>query len=180
MESFKQELTSAMDSLSKDLTSAMEELTSMLEGASEEIRKKVNEVSEGGSIVDGILGFVHAVDWTEKWIWGVLGLHILLLFFALFFRKSSNTQVGIFCFSLLSVYCAEIINGLGEKYWELFSKQKYFDKNGVFMSVMWSGPLLLISVVNLVNMMLSLTDLMVKWKRAELKHKHRESKRKEE
>ncbi|GER25947.1 transmembrane protein 18 [Striga asiatica] len=48
--------------------------------------------------------------------------------------------------------------------WRSFAGQNYFDSNGLFLSVLWSGPLLVI----------------VLWKRAELRHRARTAHSKEE
>ncbi|MCL7022835.1 hypothetical protein MKW94_023318 [Papaver nudicaule] len=61
-----------------------------------------------------------------------------------------------------------------------FAGQNYFDPRGIFLSVLWSGPLLIISIIILVNTLFSLCKLMVKWKRAELKHKTRAGRNKQE
>ncbi|KVH99976.1 Transmembrane protein 18 [Cynara cardunculus var. scolymus] len=55
----------------------------------------------------------------------------------------------------------------------IYSGQNYFDRHGVFLSVLWSGPLLVFSMIILVNTLFSLCQLIVKWKRAELRHRAR-------
>lgn len=42
---------------------------------------------------------------------------------------------------------AESINSFLGKNWKSFSSQNYFDPNGLFISVLWSGPLLLITIL---------------------------------
>lgn len=44
----------------------MDEITAILEHVTGEVRKKFQEMSDGGSIKDSILAFVHAVDWTVR------------------------------------------------------------------------------------------------------------------
>jgi len=39
---------------------------------------------------------------------------------------------------------------LGEN-WKSFASQNYFDRSGVFISVIWSGPLIFISIVSVVS-----------------------------
>ena len=48
--------------------------------------------------------------------------------------------------AVASVYCAEYINDFAGRHWEDFAGQNYFDKNGVFVSVMFSAPLLVVAV----------------------------------
>lgn len=55
------------------------------------------------------------------------------------------------CHAVAGVYFAEIINGILSKNWKNFATQNYFDPNGVFLSALWSGPLLVISMIILVS-----------------------------
>jgi hypothetical protein len=86
-------------------------------------------------------------------------------------------------------------------YWRSFASQNYFDPHGLFLSVLWSGPLLIIATIILVgvcsypfnlllfsffllfiltllsylqiNSLFSLCYMIVRWKRAELRHRAR-------
>ncbi|KAJ6291531.1 hypothetical protein OIU76_023581 [Salix suchowensis] len=40
--------------------------------------------------------------------------------------------------------------------WRSFASQNYFDPHGVFLSVVWSGPLLIIATIILINSLFSL------------------------
>lgn len=67
--------------------------------------------------------------------------------------------------------CAAASRQLAGKHWEKFSGQNYFDEKGFFAATMWSGPLLIILIVVIVNMLIQMFYLMVKVKRAEFKKK---------
>lgn len=156
----------------------MEQLASLIEEVSAEIRRQWLQSSPGstttqGSIKDSVLAFIHAVDWTEPWLILLLSFHAIVLFTAIKTRKNNNIQTGLFFTSLLCVYMAERLNTWLSHKWTAFARQPYFDHHGVFMSTVWSGPLLLISCVILVNGLLSLSTLIIKWKRAELRHRAR-------
>jgi hypothetical protein len=97
--------------------------------------------------------------------------HITLLVLAVASRKHSNVQMAMFYCGLICVYVAERMNIYLHRHWKSFARQPYFDSHGVFLSVVWSGPLLLVSALIIFNSLLTLTSLMVKWKRAELKHR---------
>ena len=81
---------------------------------------------------------------------------------------------------MAGVYLAERLNSFMGENWKSFAGQNYFDPQGVFLSVLWSGPLLVISIIILVNTLFSLCQLIVRWKRAELRHRARLSHNKEE
>ncbi|KAF4388185.1 hypothetical protein G4B88_021881 [Cannabis sativa] len=73
--------------------------------------------------------------------------------------------------ALGGVFLAERLNSFLGKNWKSFAGQNYFDPNGVFLSVLWSGPLLIIAIIILINTLFSLCHLIVRWKRAELRHR---------
>uniref|UniRef100_A0A7N2KVE9 Transmembrane protein 18 n=1 Tax=Quercus lobata TaxID=97700 RepID=A0A7N2KVE9_QUELO len=76
-------------------------------------------------------------------------------------------------FSVAGVYFAENFNRLLSENWKSFAGQNYFDPSGVFLSALWSGPLLVIAILILVNTLFSLCYLIVRWKKAELRHRAR-------
>lgn len=49
------------------------------------------------------------------------------------------------------MYLAERFNRVLAANWKSFAGQNYFDTNGLFLSVLWSGPLLFISIIILVS-----------------------------
>jgi hypothetical protein len=52
---------------------------------------------------------------------------------------------------VLLCYFAETLNTLAREHCELFSTQQYFDKTGIFTSLVFSAPLILIALVILVR-----------------------------
>ncbi|KAG4941908.1 hypothetical protein JHK87_045779 [Glycine soja] len=80
------------------------------------------------------------------------------------------TRIPCCVAALVGVYLAESLNRFLGKNWKSFSSHNYFDPSGLFMSVLWSGPLLVISMIILINTLFSLCYLIVRWKIAELKH----------
>ncbi|GJX14508.1 transmembrane protein 18 [Tanacetum coccineum] len=111
----------------------------------QEILEKVSAELRVGMqpAVDNFVGFFHAIDWKEPWL------------------------------LVAGVYLAERLNTVLSDNWKSFAGQNYFDRHGVFLSVLWSGPLLIFATIILVNTLFSLCNLIVKWKRAELKHRAR-------
>ena len=51
------------------------------------------------------------------------------------------------------IYLAERLNRLLGVHWQSFATQNYFDPHGLFLSVLWSGPLLIISMSILVSIL---------------------------
>ncbi|KAJ8431441.1 hypothetical protein Cgig2_014934 [Carnegiea gigantea] len=146
---------------------------------------------------DNFIGFFHAIDWKERWLICLLAFHVLLLLTAILSRKHVNLQMCLFLLAcrcpafllnpdtikfnaaVTGVYFAENLNQFISVHWQMFATQNYFDPHGLFLSVLWSGPLLVIAILILINTLFSLCHLIVQWKRAELRHRARLSQKKE-
>lgn len=79
------------------------------------------------------------------------------------------------------IYNADKLNRIAAQYWKAFSRQNYFQENGVFISAVVSAPLLLTMFIILLNYVLQSIDSLVEMKRRELLYKarqqhHRENK----
>ncbi|POO00221.1 Transmembrane protein [Trema orientale] len=162
----------------EELRSAMEEhmdqMADLVHKLSAELRSGLRPAYEN------FIGFFHAIDWKEPWLLGLVGFHFLLLLTTITSRKNLNFQMFLFLLALAGVYLAERLNNFLGKNWKSFASQNYFDPNGLFLSVLWSGPLLFIAIIILINTLFSLCHLIVRWKRAELRHRARLSRNKQE
>lgn len=162
----------------EDLKSAIEDhfdqMGDLLQKFSAELRSGLRPA------YDNFLGFFHAIDWKEPWLIGLVGFHFLLLLTAISSRKNINFQMFLFLLALAGVYLAERLNGFLGKNWKSFAGQNYFDPNGLFLSVLWSGPLLCIAIIILINTLVSLCHLIVRWKKAELRHRARLARNKQD
>ncbi|CAI9108826.1 OLC1v1008521C1 [Oldenlandia corymbosa var. corymbosa] len=163
----------------------MEEVTSALNAHIDQMADLVEKVSaelRAGftPAYNNFMGFFHAIDWKEPWLVGLLTFHVLLLLVVIFSRKNINFQMCLFLFALVGVYLAERLNVILADNWKSFATQNYFDPHGLFLSVLWSGPLLVIAIVILINTLFSLCYLIVRWKRAELRHRAREARNKQD
>lgn len=95
--------------------------------------------------------FSSAVDWSENWIRGLLAFHVVLLCLVVATRQNLDLQTFFFAVVCVLVFCSERLNGYCAQNWSQFSKQNYFDTHGVFAGIMYSGPLLLIGLFQLVR-----------------------------
>ncbi|OVA12309.1 Transmembrane protein 18 [Macleaya cordata] len=162
----------------EDLKSAMNEHMELM---SDLVEKFSGELRTGFQpAVDNFIGFFHAIDWKEPWLIGLMSFHVALLLTSLMSRKNINFQMFLFLMALAGVYFAEKINIFLGNNWKSFAGQNYFDPHGVFLSALWSGPLLFISIVILVNSLFSLCQLIVRWKKAELRHRARLARNKQD
>jgi hypothetical protein len=119
--------------------------------------------------------FINAVDWkNERWIHGLIAFHVILLTIAIITRRKQNIQIVLFIFICTIIWSAERINHWAAQNWNLFSTSNYFDANGIFLSIMLSLPLLLISVIMLGNLLLQTASLLITVKRKQIIHEQRQ------
>uniref|UniRef100_A0A803QQ00 Transmembrane protein 18 n=1 Tax=Cannabis sativa TaxID=3483 RepID=A0A803QQ00_CANSA len=154
-----------MDDLRSAMEEHMDQMADLVQKLSAELRTGLRPA------YDNFIGFFQAIDWKEPWLMGLLGFHFLVLLTTITSRKNLNFQMILFLLSLGGVFLAERLNSFLGKNWKCFAGQNYFDPNGVFLSVLWSGPLLIIAIIILINTLFSLCHLIVRWKRAELRHR---------
>ena len=109
----------------------------------------------------------------EKWLFGVLVIHLLLAFLAVKFRKNATV---IFChliFLLLLCYSGEKLNEWAARNYKIFSNHQFFDSSGVFIIAIWCCPLVLTSFMCLAFLLLETGNLLVAVKRKEFSRKNR-------
>ncbi|XP_015886348.3 uncharacterized protein LOC107421593 [Ziziphus jujuba] len=162
-----EELRSAMDD-------HLNQMADLVQKFSDELRSGLRPAYEN------FMGFFHAIDWTEPWLIGLMGFYVVLLLITFSSRKNINFQMCLFFLALGGVYFAERLNRLLSENWKSFASQNYFDPNGLFLSVLWSGPLLVIAIIILINTLFSLCYLIVRWKKAELRHRARLARNKQD
>lgn len=75
---------------------------------------------------------------------------ISLVVFLFFIYSNIETRLVQQC-TVFAIYMSEKLNDWGAEHWQKFSGQKYFDPHGAFITVVYAGPLLLISLVILVH-----------------------------
>ncbi|CAI0626516.1 unnamed protein product [Linum tenue] len=163
-----------MEALKSAMDQHLDQMADLVQKLSSELRSGLQPAYEN------FMGFFHAIDWTEPWLMGMMGFHVFLLIVAIFSRKNTNFQMGLFFLTLAGVRLAEILNRILGNNWRSFATQNYFDPHGIFLSAVWSGPLLVIACLILINTLFNLCYMVVKWKRAELKHRARLARDKQE
>ena len=67
------------------------------------------------------------------------------------------------------MYASERLNAAAHSHWRAFSTQDYFDPRGVFVGIVWAGPLILLLCAMLVGFLVRAARLIVKVKRAQLR-----------
>eukprot|EP01117_Protostelium_nocturnum_P013743 TRINITY_DN5161_c0_g1_i2.p1 TRINITY_DN5161_c0_g1~~TRINITY_DN5161_c0_g1_i2.p1 ORF type:complete len:168 (-),score=54.33 TRINITY_DN5161_c0_g1_i2:141-644(-) len=121
------------------------------------------------NFTENVIYFIQSVDWTEPWIVSLVIFHIFLVTFVYFTRKMVNVQTILFMLLFGFLYLTERFNGWAMENWETFATRPYFDKNGSFITFMFSFPLVLVEIFILINFLRIMSDLLVKVKRAQFK-----------
>lgn len=163
-----------MEEINKAFEEHMNQMADLVQKLSAEFRSGLRPA------YDNFMGFFHAIDWKEPFLLGLLSFHALLFIVAIISRKNTNFQMLLFLLALGGVYQAEMLNKLLGENWRSFTTQNYFDPRGVFLSTIWSTPLLFIAIIILVNTLFSLCYLIVRWKKAELRHRARLARNKQD
>uniref|UniRef100_A0A5B7BUG7 Transmembrane protein 18 n=1 Tax=Davidia involucrata TaxID=16924 RepID=A0A5B7BUG7_DAVIN len=163
-----------MEELKSAMGDHMEQMADLVERFTAELHSGLRPAYEN------FIGFFHAIDWKEPWLICLLLSYVVLLLITFISRKNTNFQMCLFLLALAGVYLAERLNKFLGGNWKSFAGQNYFDPHGLFLSVLWSGPLLVIAIIILVNTLFSLCQLIIRWKKAELRHRARLSRNKED
>ena len=118
--------------------------------------------------VHDVLGFVHAVDWTERWLLALCGWHLAWWVAAIALRRSADGQMALLVALLGATYAAERLNSVAHEHWREFAGQDYFDRRGVFVSVVYSLPMLVLAFFVLLNGLRLASRLLIQVKRKEI------------
>ncbi|KAI4901326.1 hypothetical protein NFI96_025226, partial [Prochilodus magdalenae] len=96
--------------------------------------------------------FLQSVEWSEPWLIGLLVFHLLCFAFTVFTCKHYRLQIFHFLLMVTMVYSAEYLNELAAMNWRSFSKFQYFDSKGMFISLVFSVPLLFNTIIIVVRL----------------------------
>ncbi|KAK2825558.1 hypothetical protein Q7C36_019485 [Tachysurus vachellii] len=91
--------------------------------------------------------FLQSIQWSEPWLIGLISFHILCFAFTVFTCRYYRLQIFHFLLMVTMVYSAEYVNEIAAMNWRSFAKFQYFDSKGMFISLVYSVPLLFNTIV---------------------------------
>ncbi|CAM9216148.1 unnamed protein product [Sphacelaria rigidula] len=161
---------SAGDAVAEKLEKHGDAFAGFMSGVQSSVFNSISSQSVGPQgFVENFQAFRSAVDWEERWIQGLLAFHVCTFLFFIVTRAHFGCQVGLFIFILVGARSSEYINTYLRNHWQDFSRQNYFDEHGIFMGVMWAGPLILLGFAMLVSLLCQAASLMVAVKTEQFK-----------
>lgn len=119
--------------------------------------------------ITGFLTYLRSIEWGDPWLIALLSFHVLITLTCLTTRNYGNFQILLFFVLLLMVYFSENINEVASRNWTLFSRQQYFDSKGLFISIVFSVPLLLNCMIMVGSWLYQSTQLMMNLRKAQLR-----------
>ncbi|XP_063170058.1 transmembrane protein 18 [Candoia aspera] len=133
-----------------------------------------------GRLPVGVTRIFTDTDWSEPWILALVFFHIVCLFLTYLSFQHYRLQIGHFLSIMILVFCAEYINEIAAANWRLFSKHQYFDSRGMFISLVFSTPLLLNAILIVIAWVYKTVNVMTELKTIQQKRKaSRENKKSE-
>lgn len=174
------------DSLPEDEWDEMAEHlrdSSPLGGIAESV---IGNILDGQKTPDGLIehfhAFRYAITWSEPFIMGIVAFQVFMFLFTVWVSRKNQRlapRVILMLIILGIVRAAQILNDLGAKQWRVFATQNYFDRRGIFVSIMLCAPLLLDSLIMMILYLREASQLLVEVKAAQIKRKQKSSSKKE-
>ncbi|KAJ8398074.1 hypothetical protein AAFF_G00431510 [Aldrovandia affinis] len=130
--------------------------------------------------ITSVWTFLLSIQWSESWLIGLILFHALCFAITLVTLRFYRVQVCHFLVMVGMVYSAEHLNEVAAMNWRSFSKYQYFDSKGMFISLVFSAPLLLNTMVIVMVWVGRTFATMTKLKTLQVKRKAAKANRKTE
>ena len=115
--------------------------------------------------------FRYAIAWSEPFVLGMVTFQVVMFLLTLYVSRKNQRlapRVILMLFILGMVRLAERWNDMGSQHWRSFATQNYFDRRGIFVSILLCAPLLLDSLLMMVLFLREASQLLVEVKTVQL------------
>lgn len=136
-------------------------------------RQFTTKLTENDSFVDSFWRFIYAVNWNENWIIAILVFEVCFLFITIATQHNWRIQSFLFLFTLAIVCLSKTVNTFAHQNWRSFATENYFDPQGMFITILVSLPLCIISIIALTLALFNASKLLITVKRLELQHNNK-------
>ncbi|XP_077284793.1 transmembrane protein 18 [Arctopsyche grandis] len=119
--------------------------------------------------INGLLTYLHSIDWADPLFLWLLSFHVIITLTSFNTRNYGNFQIFLFFILLLLVFFSESINEYASKNWTSLSRQQYFDSRGLFISMVFSIPILLNCMIMVGRWLYESTQIAESLRKAQLK-----------
>ena len=161
-----------------DIEIEEEFMHSPLQGMAESVMGDILAGQQGPQgPIEHFHAFRHAITWTEPFICGLVTFQILMFGLSVYISRQNQSlgpRVGIMLFIFALVRGAERINAWGARHWSSFATQNYFDAKGIFILIMFCGPLLMDCLIMLLIYLREASQLLVQVKAAQIQKKQQQ------
>uniref|UniRef100_A0A8C6SVG8 Transmembrane protein 18 n=1 Tax=Neogobius melanostomus TaxID=47308 RepID=A0A8C6SVG8_9GOBI len=127
--------------------------------------------------ITSIWTFLMSVQWSEPWLIGLICFHVVCLCVTVVTCRYYKAQICHFLLMVSLVYSAEYLNEFAAMNWKSFSNFQYFDSKGMFISLVFSIPVLMNTVIIVMVWVCRTFSTMTELKTLQLKRKMRKEKR---
>jgi len=86
--------------------------------------------------------FMKTIPWTESWMICLMLFHLFCFVVIITSKKFVNLQYTLFFALLVGVYFSEQLNEMAAENFKRYSRENFFDSNGLFISTVFSIPVL--------------------------------------
>ncbi|KAJ8356766.1 hypothetical protein SKAU_G00195600 [Synaphobranchus kaupii] len=97
--------------------------------------------------ITSVWTLLSSIKWSESWLVGLLVFHAVCFTITLLTCRFYRLQICHFLMMVVMVYSAEYLNEMAAMNWRLFSNFQYFDSKGMFISLVFSIPLLINTII---------------------------------
>ncbi|KAK8789986.1 hypothetical protein WA158_006766 [Blastocystis sp. Blastoise] len=91
--------------------------------------------------------FVSSVTWSDTYIKILFSFYAIWLLLVILFKKNITFQFCALVLESVAIFGSKYLNNFAHENWQHFSSQDYFDESGLFVTILWSVPILIICCI---------------------------------